>query len=57
MPFPYNENPFPPPEVPHIGECPICGCYLYGYEKIYLQNGKIVGCQDCICIERAEEEF
>lgn len=57
MPYPYNENPFPPPEVPHIGECPICGCYLYGYEKIYLQNGKIVGCQDCICIERAEEEF
>lgn len=56
MPFPFNENPYPP-EVPHIGTCPVCGAYLYGYEKVYVSNGTIVGCQDCIEIKQAEDEF
>ena len=56
MPFPFNENPYPP-EVPHIGTCPVCGTYLYGYEKVYVSNGIIVGCQDCIEIKQAEDEF
>lgn len=56
MPYPFNENPFAP-EIPHIGKCPVCGAYLYGYEKIYMSDGKIVGCEYCIEIKKAEDEF
>lgn len=56
MPFPFNENPYPP-EVPHIGICPVCGAYLYGYEKVYVCGFQIVGCENCIEVKQAEDEF
>ena len=54
--MPFNENPFPP-EVPYIGKCPVCGAELYGYEKIYMNGWSIVGCQNCIEVKKAEDEF
>lgn len=56
MPFPFNANPHPP-EVPHIGKCPVCGAYLYGYEKVYVCGLQIVGCENCIEVKQAEDEF
>lgn len=50
------ELPLEPPE-PDYYECPVCGAELSGGSTVYISNGEIVGCEDCIYAKDAADYF
>lgn len=47
-------NFFAPREKPYWGRCPICGEDLNPDDTMFLVNGDIVGCENCVTTKDAE---
>lgn len=40
-----------------VGRCPICDAELYGSDTVYLADGQVVSCDDCVCRKYAEDVY
>ena len=52
----YNPEAVEPPE-PDYYECPVCGTELSGGSTVYIRDGEIVGCEECIETRDAADYF
>ena len=46
---------YPGSEYESIGRCPVCDSELYNSDNVYLVDGQIVGCDDCLYSRNAED--